>query len=107
MNKNVFVIFISVFVVLMIAMVFVLVYMESNSNKIEPETIFLSYIEHLKNSEYESMYEFIDDGTKNSITEEYFITRNKNIYSGIEAENIQITNLEKLEERDRNSYTKI
>ena len=69
-------------------------------NKKEQENAkntFLSYIEKINNKEYENLYENITQESKEKISEEDFINRNKNIYEGIEATNIkvEIQNVEK------------
>ena len=58
----------------------------------------MSYIEEEK---YDEMYDMITDASKNSISKENFIARNKNIYSAIEVKNIKISNIteESLENR--------
>ena len=60
------------------------------SNNKKPEDTIKAYFSKLSNKDYEAMYEMLSKSSKESITKEDFINRNKNIYEGIEAENIQI-----------------
>ncbi len=48
------------------------------------------YMGYIEKKEYEKMYELLDEGSKETISEEDFVTRNKNIYEGIEALDIQL-----------------
>lgn len=57
------------------------------------------YMGYIEKNEYEKMYELLDEGSKETISEEDFVTRNKNIYEGIEASDIQ---LDIPEEQDKN-----
>ena len=57
------------------------------------------YMGYIEKKEYEKMYELLDEGSKETISEEDFVTRNKNIYEGIEASDIQ---LDIPEEQDKN-----
>ncbi len=65
------------------------------SHKPDPESKVTEYFTYLANGEYESMYKLLGSSSKQNISQEDFITRNKNIYTGIEATNITINNLEK------------
>jgi len=46
------------------------------------------------------MYELIDDSIKTEYTQDIFVSRNKNIYNGIEAKNIKIDNIQKIKEEN-------
>lgn len=59
--------------------------------KNKPENKWNDYINLLKEAKYEEMYEMIDDESKSKISLENFVSRNKNIYEGIEAKNIKMT----------------
>lgn len=78
---------------------------ESNNN---PREIFTSYFEDLKNKDYEKMYTYLTEDSKNMIKQylsndneenksederilEYFVNRNKNIYEGIGASDIEVS----------------
>lgn len=48
------------------------------------------YMGYIEKKEYDKMYELLDENSKQAISEEDFITRNKNIYEGIEVSDIQL-----------------
>lgn len=56
-----------------------------------------TYVEALRDKDYNKMYDMLSTNAKNDITKEDFIKRNKNIYEGISAKNIRV---DKLEEND-------
>lgn len=62
-----------------------------------PDDILMQYLSCIDKKEYETMYSLLDEQSKTEITKEDFITRNRKIYEGIEAENIktEITSMEK------------
>lgn len=55
-----------------------------------PEKKWMEYVELLENKEYDKMYDLLDSTTHAKISRDDFVVRNKNIYEGIEAENIEI-----------------
>lgn len=59
-------------------------------NKIKPEDVLKQYIENINAKNYNAMYEKISSSSKNNISEEDFINRNKKIYEGIDSHNIEI-----------------
>ena len=54
-----------------------------------PEDILKAYISALNEQDYEAMYGYVSENA--TMTKEDFVARNKNIYEGIEAKNIEIT----------------
>lgn len=61
------------------------------SSRIEnPEETLLTYFSYIENGDYEKMYQLLDTESQQSITIEDFVTRNQNIYEGIEVSNIQM-----------------
>ncbi len=71
-------------------------YIALNKNKVKPEEIWNKYISYINEQKYEEMYEMLTQESKEQISQENFISRNKNIYSGIDMKNmkIEITNIE-------------
>ncbi|WP_122641894.1 penicillin-binding transpeptidase domain-containing protein [Luxibacter massiliensis] len=55
-----------------------------------PEDSLKQYFSLLEKGEYEDMYNMLDAGTKQSVSQEDFINRNQNIYEGIRAANIKV-----------------
>lgn len=66
----------------------VLLFRYNSANK--PEDKLSEYISLLNSKNYEGMYEMISNESKLNISKDDFIARNKNIYEGIEANNINI-----------------
>lgn len=60
-------------------------------NKIKPEDVLKQYIENINAKDYNAMYKKISSSSKNNISEEDFINRNKKIYEGIDSHNIEIS----------------
>lgn len=60
-------------------------------NKTKPEDVLKQYIENINAKDYNAMYEKISSISKNNISEEDFINRNKKIYEGIDSYNIEIS----------------
>ena len=79
-------------IILLIASV-VAWYIISNMDKNTPEEVFSAYMDCLKNKDYEGMYMLVSDSTKSSTDKDTYIARNKNIYEGIEASNIEVSNI--------------
>lgn len=100
MDKNKKKIIIGIILILVI-IVAITITVFALSGKEKPEDTVKNYFSKLNNKEYEAMYEMISKNSRESITKEDFITRNKNIYEGIETQNIEIeikdTNKEKTE----------
>ena len=59
-----------------------------------PEKALNTYIEAVNQRDYEKMYSLISDESQHSYSKETFIERNKNIYEGIEAENLAVTKIQ-------------
>lgn len=53
------------------------------------ELLFKSFTETLENEDYAKLYQLLSEESKERITEEEFITKYENIYSGIKATNFQ------------------
>ena len=66
-------------------------YKSINEDKNNPKELFTSYYDDLKNKDYKKMYEYLTEKSKSSINEADFIARNKNIYEGIEATNMEVS----------------
>lgn len=84
---------ITVIVILLLIAGIVSWYIISNMDKNTPEEVLNAYIECLKNQDYEGMYLLISDSTKSRVDKDTYFARNKNIYEGIEATNIEISNV--------------
>lgn len=67
----------------------------------EPEDILKLYMSYIDKKQFEDMYEILDEQSRQTIGAADFIERNKNIYEGIDAENvtIQINDTEKSDDK--------
>lgn len=102
-SKKVGIIITVIIVILLIAGI-VAWYIISNMDKNKPDEVFYAYIECLKKQDYEGMYSLISESTKQRVDKDTFLSRNKNIYEGIEATNIEISNLVYNEENKSIDY---
>ena len=78
---------------------------KKNNNK--PEDILNEYISKINNEKYDEMYQLLDEESKQKISEEDFISRNKKIYQGIDMSNmkIEIKNIQKSGSKRTITYT--
>lgn len=82
-------------IIILIAIITAIIIINQNGEK--PEELFNQYISLINEQKYEEMYSLISKDSKEQISQEDFIKRNKNIYEGIDAVNIEveISNIEK------------
>lgn len=92
MNKNRLIVIITV-ILLIIATIGTIVYITSEATRSKPEDVFNTYISYLQNGEYEQMYDLLTNASKSDYSQDVFVSRNKNIYNGIEAKNILVTDV--------------
>lgn len=76
------------------------------TSKKKPDVLFSEYVDHLKQNDYQTMYTMLSDQSKLNISEEDFITRNKNIYEGLEVSDItvEVTTVEYEDKKATLSY---
>ena len=87
-KKKKVIIGVSIAVVLIV--VAVVMFLIMNQAKNRPEEVLKTYVTAINEKKYEQMYELISDNSKESISKEDFIKRNRNIYQGIGMENMQV-----------------
>lgn len=88
-KKMKIVISIVIFVIIIAIIVAITInYVKQEEGK-QKETL-QTFISLINNKEYENMYNNVSQNTKQNISQEDFIKRNKNIYEGIDAKNIEI-----------------
>lgn len=87
MNKKVIIGIVALSVVVITAGTFVAVKMSSSSKS---KNTLNKYVELLNDKDYEGMYAMISKESQDSISQDDFIARNKNIYEGIEANTIEV-----------------
>ncbi|WP_195269714.1 penicillin-binding transpeptidase domain-containing protein [Eubacterium sp. 1001713B170207_170306_E7] len=71
-----------------------------------PERALERYFKAVAEQDYDKMYLLISDDSKKTISREDFITRNKNIYEGIEARDLklEVMSVEKLDAKQQQAY---
>lgn len=94
------IIIVSVISVIVLAVIGICLFMLSKTEK--PEEAFIRYIGELNNQNYEAMYENITQQSKDKITKEDFIKRNKSIYEGMDANAIKTEITEVTKEQEGN-----
>ena len=85
-TKKHYIFILLILLIIIIGGYFIFNYFFSNPTKYLEE-----YVSKINEEKYSEMYQMIDDESKARISEEDFIKRNKNIYSGIDMANMQIT----------------
>ena len=103
--KNKKAIIITLLILIIIAIIIgVIIYL--NTPKENAQQVFTKYISLINEKKYEELYSNLSAESKNNISEEDFVARNKNIYEGIDAVNIevQIQNEEKQGKASKITY---
>ena len=63
----------------------------SSNNPASPGELLQRYFSYIENGHFDNMYAMLTTTSQSTITKEYFIERNRNIYAGIGARNITAT----------------
>lgn len=95
MNKKIIIeIIVAIIIIAVIGVGIMFVLNKENST---PEQVWQRYISYLNEQKYDDMYEMLNEESKVQITREDFVTRNKNIYNGIDMADmkVEITGIEK------------
>ena len=77
-------------VILLVMVIIIVTVITLNLNKENPEDVLNTYIAYINDKNYDGMYELLSSSSKSSISKEDFITKNKNIYEGIDSLDIKI-----------------
>ena len=103
-NKKALIITLLIILIIAIAIVGVIIY--SNTPKENAQQVLAKYISLINEKKYEELYSILSTESKNNISEDDFVTRNKNIYEGIDAVNIkvQVQNEEKQGKTSKITY---
>ena len=91
---------ICIILILIIGTIAFIIY--QNQSKNTPEEVLQTYMSYIEQKNYSGMYSLLNAETKERVTEEDFTTRNKNIYEGIEVQNLNI-NIIKTDKKDNNA----
>lgn len=97
-NKKV-IIGIIIAIILIVAIIVGIIIM--NMPKEKPEELLNAYFSSVNDKKYEELYNYLSSSSKESISQEDFVTRNENIYEGIDSSNIKITVKEVTNENDK------
>lgn len=101
MDKKKIGLIVGIFAVILVIIILLITSLKAKDEQNKKDVVytFFSYIEQEK---YEEMYELISETSKQKISKEDFVKRNKNIYSGIDATNITIEIEKIIKEGKRN-----
>lgn len=77
-------------VILLVMVIIIVTVITLNLNKENPEDVLNTYIAYINDKNYDGMYELLSSSSKSSTSKEDFITKNKNIYEGIDSLDIKI-----------------
>ncbi len=77
-------------VILLVMVIIIVSVITLNLNKENPEDVLNTYITYINDKNYDGMYDLLSSSSKSSISKEDFITKNKNIYEGIDSLDIKI-----------------
>lgn len=77
-------------VILLVMVIIIVTVITLNLNKENPEDVLNTYIAYINDKNYDGMYELLSSSSESSISKEDFITKNKNIYEGIDSLDIKI-----------------
>lgn len=105
MKKNIKIVIFIIICIILVTVFGILLFKylkeKDKQKQIDSITNFFSYI---NSRDYEKMYEMITDSSKENISKEDFITRNKNIYEGIDASNVEINISGISKQENKNEY---
>ena len=103
-NKKALIITLLIILIIAIAIVGGIIY--SNTPKENAQQVLAKYISLINEKKYEELFLILSTESKNNISEDDFVTRNKNIYEGIDAVNIkvQVQNEEKQGKTSKITY---
>ena len=73
---------------------------------ISPDELLLRYFFYVENSQFDAMYDMLTASSQELISRDDFIVRNRNIYTGIQARNIEVT-INQMFETDSDTGQKI
>ncbi|MEN8906244.1 MAG: penicillin-binding transpeptidase domain-containing protein [Clostridiales bacterium] len=91
--------------ILILYLVLIFFQFQGCSNKGTPENDFKEYVKSWTKHDFKGMYEFLDEESKKKYTEEKFIERYNNIYSGMDVGDITIKPSKESEYKNEADYT--
>ena len=102
MNKKIIIPIISIVIIAIIGITVFII----QKNKAKPDEIWQKYVTCLNEQKYDEMYDMLTEEAKGRIEKEAFVTRNKNIYEGMDMADmkVEIQNIEKFKDYAKISY---
>ena len=102
MNKKIIIWIIAVIAIVLVIAGGTILY-KNNKTKSNPEDIWNQYIAYINDQKYDEMYNMLTDDSKAQISQEDFVSRNKNIYDGIDMTDmkVEITSIENEDSKTR------
>jgi len=98
MNKKIVISIITI--ILLVVIVGTIYILNKDANK--PEDVLKQYVAYINEQKYDEMYELLSD--ENKVSKETFLSRNKNIYEGIEAKNLSVKTIV-TDKKDKNKIS--
>lgn len=89
MNKKIIIWIIAVVVLVLVIAGSILLY-TNNKTKSNPEDIWNQYIAYINEQKYDEMYDMLTEDSKAQISKDDFVSRNKNIYDGIDMTDMKV-----------------
>lgn len=95
MNKKIVIGIVVTIIVIVFAVVGGVIAYRMTRDTSKPEDVLIKYVGYVNEQNYEEMYKLLTNDSKEQISKEDFISRNKNIYEGIDMTDmkIEITNV--------------
>ena len=87
-----------ILIILIVAIIAIFIVKKNKTEK--PEDVWSQYISYINEQKYEEMYNMLTENSRQNISQEDFIKRNKNIYEGIDMEDLKI-NISNIENEDK------
>lgn len=105
MKKNKKIAILIAIIIIIIAIIGITMISIDKDNTKKAEETFRTYTSYINEKNYEAMYELISTKSKEKVTKENFIARNKNIYEGIDSLDIKV-NIEEIEKNGNKASIK-
>ena len=103
MNKKIIIGIVVTIIVIVLAVVGGVIAYRMTRDTSKPEDVLTKYVGYVNEQNYEEMYNLLTNDSKEQISKEDFITRNKNIYEGIDMTDMKI-DITNIAEEDSKTY---
>lgn len=89
-----FIIMIFIITIVTFGLLYLYFIIQKTTKTTTPQALILDYMKHIEKQEYEAMYSMLAPQSTANINQEKFISRNANIYEGIETQNLTVDNIQ-------------